>query len=102
MINVLHVAVGNLFGGIETMLLTLARHRNEIPGLRQEFSVCFDGRLSDELEGLGATVHRVGPVRASRPWLIAGARQKLRSVMASRRIDVAVCHSGWTLATLWP
>src|SRR2546422_5237601 len=56
--RVLHVSSGNLYGGIETLLLTLARHRNLCPGLDQHFALCFEGRLSEELAAVGARVHR--------------------------------------------
>jgi hypothetical protein len=51
--RVLHVYGGNLYGGIETMLVTLARTRSLCPALDQEVALCFDGRLSVELAATG-------------------------------------------------
>ena len=48
--TILHVAAGNLFGGIETCLIEFARAQKLEAGLRQEFAVCFEGRLSAELQ----------------------------------------------------
>ena len=65
--RVLHVSTGNLYGGIDTLLLTLARHRNLCPGLEQHFALCFEGRLSEELATVGARVHLLGNMRVRKP-----------------------------------
>jgi hypothetical protein len=46
--RVLHISAGNLYGGVETMLVTLARYRQVLPALDQEFALCFEARLSTE------------------------------------------------------
>ncbi len=46
--RVLHISAGNLYGGVETMLVTLARDRQVLPALDQEFALCFEARLSTE------------------------------------------------------
>src|ERR1700741_4890740 len=43
-LRVLHVTSGNLFGGIETVLVTLARLRHLCPSMIPSFAVCFPGR----------------------------------------------------------
>ena len=80
--RLLHVYSGNLYGGIEAILVSLARYRVLCPGLEQEFAVCFDGRLSRELEALGAPVHRMGEVRVSRPHTMQRARRALANSSA--------------------
>ena len=72
--KVLHLYSGNLYGGIETLLTTMARLRHLAPGMEPEFGLCFRGRLWDELVATGVPVHDLGPVRLSRPWTVWRAR----------------------------
>lgn len=96
--KVLHVTSGNLYGGIETMLVTVAHFRKATPHMDSQFAVCFDGRLRTELEATGARVHVLGPVRARNPLSVRRARFKLRTTIEHEGIDVVVCHSNWPLA----
>jgi hypothetical protein len=48
-LRVLHLNAGNLFRGVETFLVTLARRRALCPQLEPAFGLCFPGRLEDEL-----------------------------------------------------
>src|SRR5579864_448187 len=100
--RVLHINGGNLYGGVETMLVTLARYRQVLPALEQEFALCFEARLSTELAASGAPVHWLGEVRTRRPLTIWRARRKLRSLLRVRQIDVAVCHMPWSQAIFGP
>jgi hypothetical protein len=43
--RLLHVHSGNLYGGVETMMLTLARERAGAPAIAPEFAVAFLGPL---------------------------------------------------------
>ena len=102
-LRALHLGAGNLYGGIETFLVTMARYRAECPGLAPEFAVCFRDRLSRELEEAGATVHDLGAVRFGRPWTILRARRRLRSLLRGPgRPDVAVTHACWPHALFAP
>ncbi len=94
-LKVVHCVAGNLYGGVETFLRTLADCRDLTPRLTQEFAVCFEGRLAEELRETGATVHMLGNVRVSRPWTVWRARRRLSAVLANRRIDVVVNHACW-------
>ena len=94
-LKVLHLYAGNLYGGIETLLTTMARLRNLAPGMEPEFGLCFRGRLWDELVATGVPVHEFGPVRLSRPWTVWLARARLRQVLAGTRPEVVVAHSSW-------
>jgi glycosyltransferase involved in cell wall biosynthesis len=100
--KVLHVVAGNLFGGVETLLITLARLRHLVPEMEPHFAVCYEGRLSAELMATGAAVHRLSTVRISRPWTIWQGRSALREVIRRVGIDVVVCHSAWPLAVFGP
>ncbi len=96
--KVLHIAAGNLFGGIEQMLVALARERRHAPDMDSHFAVCFEGRLSRALGDLDATTHLLGEVRCSRPWTVGQACGKLRRLLGSERWDIVVCHSAWSQA----
>ena len=100
--RVLHVSSGNLYGGIETMLVTIARNRHACPQMEQQFAMCFDGKVTEELRGTGAVVHMLGAVRLSRPRSVWRARSALRSVQRKIRFDVVICHGPWPLAIFGP
>lgn len=101
-LRILHIAAGKLFGGLETLLLTLVRHRATCPEMEQRFAVCFEGRLSRELQAHGVEVDVLGAVRLSRPWTVWQARRRLAAYLRRRPVDVVVCHSAWPLAVLGP
>jgi len=95
LLRVLHLNAGNLFGGIETYLLTLARQRHLCPAMELHFGLCFAGRLEQELRAVGVGVLDLGPVRLSRPWTVLRTRQRLRRFLAEGTIDVVVTHGSW-------
>jgi glycosyltransferase involved in cell wall biosynthesis len=101
-LRVLHVNAGNRFGGVETMLLTLAKCRDVCPAMQSDFAVCYPGRLRDELAAAGATVYELGAVRTSRPWAVIAARTRLRRLIETARVDIIVCHMPWALAVFGP
>jgi glycosyltransferase involved in cell wall biosynthesis len=98
MTRVLHIVSGNLYGGVETLVTTLARYRQSCPALDQQFAVCFEGRVKRELLADGATVHDLGAVRVRRPMSIWKARQRLLNLIEENQIDVVICHMAWAQA----
>jgi glycosyltransferase involved in cell wall biosynthesis len=96
--RVLHVHSGNLYGGVETMLTTLARRRDACPEMEPHFALCFEGRLSEELVANGARVHRLPNVRVSRPSAVLRARRSLAALLRDEKFDVVICHSAWSHA----
>lgn len=96
--KVLHVYAGNLFGGIETLLVTLARERHLCLGMEPQFALCFEGRLSQELTDTGVAVHQLGSVKLRYPWQVMRARQSLARVIRQESIDVVICHACWPQA----
>jgi glycosyltransferase involved in cell wall biosynthesis len=100
--RVLHVSAGNLYGGLETVLVTLARCRAFSSELQCEFALCFAGRADDELRAAGATVHRLGEVRVRHPLSIVRARRTLRDLIERRGFDAVICHSPWSQAIFGP
>lgn len=95
----LHVAAGNLYGGVERILVEVA---TATASWRHEVAVCFEGRLSHELDAGGAERHLLGGVRFSRPWTVWRARRRLRALSMSRAYDAIVCHSPWSYALAAP
>ncbi|MBD2626919.1 glycosyltransferase [Trichormus variabilis] len=96
--KVLHLYAGNLFGGIETLLVTLAKEQSLCSQMQHQFALCFEGRLAKELRNLGAKVHLLGKVRISRPWTVWKARQQLQQLLKQEGFDLVICHSCWPQA----
>src|SRR4051812_49392620 len=101
-LRVLHLYAGNLYGGVERMLVTLARERSACPEMEPEFGLCFEGRLSRELRDAGVRVHMLGEVRLSRPWTVLAARRRLRELLRAQPFDAAITHSAWPHAVFAP
>jgi len=93
--RILNLYAGNLFGGIENMLLTLARCVREVPEASLLFGLCFEDKLSQELRALGMPVHMLGEVRVRWPWTVWRARHRLRTLLAREQPDIVICHSCW-------
>jgi len=98
----LHLAAGNLFGGVETYLLALARLRDFCPKMDPEFGTCFPGRLRDELAAIGVPVHDLGEIRVSRPWSVSAGRRRLKKLVRDRHIDTVVTHGSWAHVVFAP
>ena len=101
--KVLHVYAGNLFGGVETLLVTLAQEQSLCPQMQPHFALCFEGRLADALGAVGVYVHHIlGNVRVSQPWTVWMARRQLDQLLRQECFDVVICHSCWPLAIFGP
>ncbi|NDJ16209.1 glycosyltransferase [Myxacorys almedinensis] len=96
--RVLHLYAGNLFGGVETYLVTLAKTQALMPQMQHEFALCFPGRLATELTQAGAVVHELGAVKIRNPWQVWQARSRLRTVLRRGGFDVVICHACWSQA----
>lgn len=99
-LNVLHVYSGNLFGGVERMLISLAAI--EAPEWRSHFALCFEGKLSQVLQAKGESVTMLGPVRLRNPLSVLRARRALGRLLRANRFDAIVCHSIWTYCIFAP
>jgi glycosyltransferase involved in cell wall biosynthesis len=96
--KVLHIHSGNMYGGVETLLTTLALHCDLSPDMEPHFALCFEGRLSAELNASGVSVHQIGGVRISRPLTIMRTRRALTNLLRRIPFDLAICHSAWSQA----
>ena len=101
-IRVLHLTSGNMYGGIESALTSLARLKQLAPNLEQEFAVCFPGRQKEELTSAGVRVYDVGAIRMSRPWTILAARSRLRMILRQSHPNLAITHGSWIHGLLGP
>ena len=100
--RVLHIDAGNLYGGVQTLLFTLARYRHLCPDMTPEFALCFDGRVERELIGQGVPFHDLGQVRIRYPFSVWRARRRLQEILASGRFDAVVCHNIWPQVIFGP
>lgn len=96
--KVLHIYSGNLFGGVETLLVTLAQQQILCPQISHHFALCFEGRLAKELRQTTASVQMLGEVRSSQPWTIWQARSQLQQLLKQEKFDVVICHACWPQA----
>jgi hypothetical protein len=76
-LNVLHISLSNLHGGVETVLAPLAPDRSRRPAMEPHFALRFEGRLSSELSALSTPASIIGPVRTRSPWMIVAAGESL-------------------------
>lgn len=100
--KLLHLVAGNLFGGVETLLVTLAQQRHLCPDLQSSFGLCFAGQLAEELQAAGVTPHLLGGVRLRQPWKVWQARHQLAQLLRQERFDAVVCHGAWVQVVFGP
>lgn len=100
--RVLHVHAGNMYGGTERVIETVARERAACSRMEPAFALCFDGRLEQQLRTIGVPVDMLGPVRFSRPDQVVRARRRLAAILQRDRPDVIVTQSVWTHAVFAP
>lgn len=102
MIRVLHIAQGRVFGGVEAMLVNIARLGQQSPEISHEFALCWEARCADELKAAGAQLYLLGETRVRNPLSLIRSRQALRALLSRRRFDVVVCHLAWAHAVFGP
>jgi glycosyltransferase involved in cell wall biosynthesis len=96
--RILHVHSGNLYGGVETLMMTLARGADHQSSMQSEFALCFDNRLARELRSARAEVHLLGEARTRNPLSVMAARRRLRQLIGERQFDAVVTHMPWAQA----
>jgi glycosyltransferase involved in cell wall biosynthesis len=100
--RVLHLGAGNLYGGVETLLSTLARYHRLCPDMTPEFALCFGGRLKRDLISQGVAFHDLGEVRIRYPVSVWRARHRLQKILGDCRFDCVVCHGIWPQVIFGP
>ena len=94
-LDVLHLCAGNMYGGVERIVSECALSRALCTSMAPSFAVCFEGRLSEEIEASGAVCERIGAARMSRPHTVIRARRELRRLLEASKPDAVICHSSW-------
>lgn len=89
---------GNMYGGIERVLETMARSSRLRADIDPQFALCFEGRLADSLRQLGVPPDILGPVRVTRPDQVFRARTRLAALLRRHPVDVIVTQSPWSHA----
>jgi len=100
--RVLHLTSGNLYGGIERLLSTLARLKHLAPEMEPEFGLCFQAQMWNELAQIGVPHYDLSPVRVSRFWTVWRARRNLKRLLQTHTFDVVVTHGCWPHALFAP
>jgi glycosyltransferase involved in cell wall biosynthesis len=93
--RVLHVHSGNIYGGVETMLLTIARARHLFSTMESNFAICFDAQLTSALREAGATPYILGDTRIRNLRSIVTARKRLIGILNQERFDAVIFHMPW-------
>ena len=101
-LHVLHVHSGNMFGGVERILETLASVSQGSASMKSAFALCFEGRLARVLSDSQVEVTNLGEARTTRPWEVRRARKALTDLIARSRPDVVLVHSAWSQALFGP
>lgn len=95
--RVLHVAAGAMLGGVEQMLLEIARSHGAV---EVAFALCHDAAPAQALRALGVAPHVLPAPRLSRPLAVLRARRALAALLARERFDGVVMHAPWVQALL--
>ena len=100
--RVLHVHSGNLYGGAETALSTLARFRHLAPSMEMSVALCFEGQIAEELRAAGIEPFMLGNVRLRRADQVLRGRRALRHLLDRGSFDAMVCHQPWPHVVFGP
>jgi glycosyltransferase involved in cell wall biosynthesis len=101
-VRVLHAHSGNLMGGVERMLQTLAPATAGRSPVESVFALAFGGPVEEMLVAAGAEVHRLAPATTRRPDRVWLARRRLRRLLEGSRFDAMAVHSSWSQALFGP
>jgi glycosyltransferase involved in cell wall biosynthesis len=94
--RILHLWSGNLYGGVERFLASLA----QIGHADHHFALCFDGRLAGELRQRNGNLHLIPAARLSSPRSIATSRAAVGALIQRLQPTAVVTHSHWP-AAIW-
>src|SRR4051812_46023561 len=101
-IRVLHLHAGNMIGGIESFLMTLAECACNCPMLQSEMALAFDGPLAEAIRQRGMKVHPLPPVQLRNPLSVLRSRRALKELLRSSTFDAVISHSPWCQVVYGP
>ena len=101
-LRILQVCTGNLYGGVETVMINMAQARAAYRDLVCEYSVCFEGSFKDQLAATGVTVHSIPSARLRNPLSVWRARKVFAEVVKNGNFNAAIFHSSWSHAIFGP
>jgi glycosyltransferase involved in cell wall biosynthesis len=91
-VRVLHLANGYIYGGVETALVMMARHRRLCPVLVPEFALVFEGRLAEELRNSGVEARIIGNAKQGLSGKASELRECLGRLLDTVEYDAVICH----------
>lgn len=101
-LNVVHLATGNIYGGIERILISIQKYRGLMPRLEHQFYLLFPGRLASELLKANAKVEFLRQVRRRYFWQVWHARFLLGRLLRRSSCHMVLFHSMWTYSIFAP
>ncbi|HET9696233.1 MAG TPA: glycosyltransferase family 4 protein, partial [Terriglobales bacterium] len=94
-VRILHLHSGNMIGGVESVLQTMADFADTCPELQQDFALAFDGGFAERLRKADATVHLLPEAQLRNPVSVFRSRRKLERLLAHCHFDAVISHSPW-------
>jgi glycosyltransferase involved in cell wall biosynthesis len=91
-LRVLHITGDNVLGGVETMLVNLARFREHCPSMCPEFLMFPDGVLRERLLPQGVNVLCLGDIRLRWPRKVRESQRAFSRILKEKKYDVVVYH----------
>jgi glycosyltransferase involved in cell wall biosynthesis len=101
-LRVLHLHSGNIIGGIESMLRTIAEYAPACPNLAQELALAFDGDFAQSIRDSGLRVHLLPSVQLRYPLSVRHSRRELRALLLREQFDAVISHSPWCQVVYGP
>ncbi len=91
----MHFGAGNLFGGIEVMLVTMAKFQGECAELDQEFAFFFEGKVSTQIRSLGFQVRIFPETKIKNLVQVFKTQRLIRKYLEEKKPDALVVHGQW-------
>jgi glycosyltransferase involved in cell wall biosynthesis len=94
-IKVIHFGAGNLFGGIEVMLVTMAKFQCQIPGLDQNFAFFFEGKAANRIRSHGCPVKIFPETKIKSITGVLKVQRLIREYLLGECPEIVIVHGQW-------
>jgi glycosyltransferase involved in cell wall biosynthesis len=91
-VRVLHISADALVGGVESLLITLARNNTIDQMSSHDFAFTAEGPALKAISLAGGKVHYLGNASYKQPRSLHRARRRLKELCREYKYDVAVFH----------